>query len=47
MKAAELDKIEQEVAALIDEAVDEARAAPPPPPEYLKSDVYITYEGGL
>ena len=47
MTAAELDKIEQEVAALIDEAVDEARAAPPPPPEYLKSDVYITYEGGL
>ncbi|WP_321390325.1 thiamine pyrophosphate-dependent dehydrogenase E1 component subunit alpha [Emcibacter sp.] len=47
LKASDLDKIEKEVAGLINEAVDEARAAPPPAPETLMTDVYITYEGGL
>ena len=39
----ELDQIDHEVAALIDEAVAEARAAARPGPEDLETDVYVTY----
>lgn len=38
-----LDAVDDEVMALIDEAVAEARAAPPPQPEDVLSDVYISY----
>ena len=40
---ADLDAIEEEVARLIDHAVETARAAAPPPPEALLSDVYVSY----
>ncbi len=40
---ADLDTIEAEVARLIDEAVDEARAAPAPTPAMVLEDVYISY----
>ncbi|MBB4632404.1 thiamine pyrophosphate-dependent dehydrogenase E1 component subunit alpha [Sphingosinicella soli] len=40
---AELDAIDAEVAQLIDEAVSEARAAPPPDPESVAKDVYVDY----
>jgi pyruvate dehydrogenase E1 component alpha subunit len=40
---ADLDAVDKEVAALIDEAVDEARAAPPPDPSEVTEDVYISY----
>jgi acetoin:2,6-dichlorophenolindophenol oxidoreductase subunit alpha len=39
----ELDAIDDEVAALIDEAVAEARAAEPPRPEDVLEDVYASY----
>jgi acetoin:2,6-dichlorophenolindophenol oxidoreductase subunit alpha len=39
----ELDAVDAEVAKLIDEAVDEARAAPDPQPADLLTDVYIKY----
>lgn len=39
----ELDAVDAEVARLIDEAVDEARAAPDPQPADLLTDVYIKY----
>ncbi len=38
-----LDAIDSEIAELIDEAVEEARAAPPPRPEDVLTDVYVTY----
>jgi acetoin:2,6-dichlorophenolindophenol oxidoreductase subunit alpha len=38
-----LDAVESEVAALIDHAVEIARAAPPPDPEVLLRDVYVSY----
>src|SRR4029077_8185778 len=41
--AAELDRVESEVAALIDHAVEGARAAPPPDSEALLRDVYVSY----
>lgn len=40
---AELDAIDSEVLALIDEAVDEAKAAPLPGPAELTTDVYVAY----
>ncbi len=40
----ELDAIDKEVLALIDEAVAEARAAPPTPMEEMETDVYISYQ---
>lgn len=40
---ADLDKVDEEVLALIDEAVDEARAAPRPQPDDVLTDVYISY----
>ena len=43
LDAADLDAMETECAALIDEAVIEARAAPVPTPEMVLEDVYISY----
>jgi acetoin:2,6-dichlorophenolindophenol oxidoreductase subunit alpha len=40
---AALDQIEGEVAALIDRAVELARAAPPPDTDALLTDVYVSY----
>ena len=40
---AELERVESEVAALIDHAVEAARAAPPPDPDTLLRDVYVSY----
>jgi acetoin:2,6-dichlorophenolindophenol oxidoreductase subunit alpha len=40
---AEFDKIDREVAGLIEEAVAEAKAAPLPKPAELLTDVYVTY----
>ncbi len=39
----DIDAVDAEVAALIDEAVDEARASPPPDPANVTTDVYISY----
>ncbi|SFS09501.1 thiamine pyrophosphate-dependent dehydrogenase E1 component subunit alpha [Sphingomonas jatrophae] len=39
----DLDAVDAEVLRLIDEAVDEARAAPVPTPEMVLEDVYISY----
>jgi acetoin:2,6-dichlorophenolindophenol oxidoreductase subunit alpha len=39
----ELDLIDKEVAQLIDQAVEQAKAAPPPGPEDLLTDVYVSY----
>jgi pyruvate dehydrogenase E1 component alpha subunit len=41
--ASELDVIDVEVLALIDQAVTEAKAAPRPTPEQVTDDVYINY----
>jgi TPP-dependent pyruvate/acetoin dehydrogenase alpha subunit len=43
IRAEELAKIDAEVAALIDEKVDAAKAAPVPPREALYTDVYVSY----
>lgn len=43
LEDADLDTVEAEVKQLIDEAVDEARAAPVPTPEMVLEDVYISY----
>ena len=43
LESAELDAIDAEVALLIDEAVAEARAAPPPDPASVAEDVYVDY----
>src|SRR6201991_2824614 len=40
---AQLDQVDGQVAALIDEAVTEAKAAPLPTPEDLLTDVYVKY----
>ena len=37
------DNIDAEIAKLIDQAVDEARQAPPPKPEDVLTDVYVSY----
>lgn len=39
----ELDRIDEEVRQLIDEAVEEAKAAPEPDPDKLLTDVYVSY----
>ncbi|MBA3472601.1 MAG: ABC transporter substrate-binding protein, partial [Rubrobacter sp.] len=39
----DLDKIDEEVKALIDEVVEEAKAAPEPDPDKLLTDVYVSY----
>ncbi len=43
LKASDLDKLDAEVLALIDDAVAEARAAPRPSPDDVLTDVYVTY----
>ena len=43
LRGAELDRVESEVAALINHAVEAARAAPPPDSEALLRDVYVSY----
>jgi len=43
LEAAELDAVDREVLALIDEAVAAARAAPPPTEADLMTDVYVAY----
>ena len=43
LDAVTLDQIDSEVGALIEEAVREARAAPPPAPEDVLEDVYVSY----
>ncbi len=43
IEADQLDRIDREVAQLIDAAVAEAKAAPPPAAEELHTDVYISY----
>ena len=40
---ADLDAVDAEVAALIDQAVDEAKAAPLPTEADLLTDVYVRY----
>ena len=42
LDAADMDAVDGEVQALIDRAVDEARAAPRPTADQLTTDVYIT-----
>jgi pyruvate dehydrogenase E1 component alpha subunit len=44
LEATDLDAIDAEVLTLIDEAVDEAKAAPNPEPEALYRDVYVEYQ---
>jgi pyruvate dehydrogenase E1 component alpha subunit len=39
----QLDAVDREVAALIDESVAEAKAAPKPAPDDLLTDVYVSY----
>ena len=41
--AEELEKIDEEVKALIDDAVEKARAASEPDAEDLETDVYVEY----
>jgi len=43
LDASELDHVESEVAALIDHAVEAARAAAPPDTDALMRDVYVSY----
>ena len=43
LQAADMDAIDTEVLALIDESVKDAIAAPPPAAEELTTDVYISY----
>jgi TPP-dependent pyruvate/acetoin dehydrogenase alpha subunit len=43
IERSELDRIDREVKALIDEAVEEAKAAPEPGTADLLSDVYVSY----
>ena len=43
LDAAELEAVESEVLALIDHAVETARAAPPPDASALLRDVYVSY----
>jgi TPP-dependent pyruvate/acetoin dehydrogenase alpha subunit len=43
LDATALDQVDSEVAALIDHAVELARAAPPPDTDALLRDVYVTY----
>lgn len=43
ISAAEFDKVDAEVARLIDEAVDEAKGAPLPSAKDLLTDVYVAY----
>jgi TPP-dependent pyruvate/acetoin dehydrogenase alpha subunit len=39
----ELDRIDEEIKTLVDESVEEAKAAPEPDPDKLLTDVYVSY----
>jgi pyruvate dehydrogenase E1 component alpha subunit len=43
IEEAELDKIDEEVATLIEESVKKAKEAPEPSPDKLLTDVYVSY----
>jgi len=43
VELSDLDEIDNEVMALIDEAVDEARKSPVPLAEDVLTDVYVAY----
>lgn len=43
LEPGELDQIDEDVAALIDDAVEKALAAPQPDPKELLTDVYVSY----
>ena len=43
VEEAELNKIDEEVATLIDESVKKAKEAPDPEPDKLLTDVYVSY----
>jgi acetoin:2,6-dichlorophenolindophenol oxidoreductase subunit alpha len=43
LESAALDRVDAEVARLIEEAIAEARSAPPPRPEEALEDVYVEY----
>lgn len=43
LEAHEMDQIDEQVLALIDEAVEAAKVAPHPKPEDLLTDVYVSY----
>ncbi len=43
VEESELDKIDEEVKNVIDEAVKEAKEAPEPSPDRLLADVYVSY----
>lgn len=43
LEAVDLDEVDDEVAALIEAATVEAKAAPPPDPAHVDEDVYVTY----
>ena len=43
LDGADLDKVDEEVLTLIEEAVEEARAAPRPTPDDVHKNVYISY----
>ena len=43
LDGSELDRVESEVAALMDRAIETARAAAPPPDSALLTDVYVSY----
>ncbi|MFK7995250.1 MAG: thiamine pyrophosphate-dependent dehydrogenase E1 component subunit alpha [Granulosicoccus sp.] len=43
LEDADMDKVDKEVASLIDDVVKESEKAVPPPPEKLTTDVYVSY----
>ncbi len=43
IEVGELDTIDEEVVALIDSAISEAKAAPRPTPDQVTTDVYVNY----
>src|SRR4051794_8263674 len=43
VEQSDLDEIDSAIARLVDEAVDEAKAAPDPSPEDVLTDVYVAY----
>ena len=43
LESEQLDAVDAETNSYMDEAVDEARAAPAPGPEDLLTDVYVNY----
>ncbi|NQV22672.1 MAG: ABC transporter substrate-binding protein, partial [Rhodospirillales bacterium] len=43
LEGAQMDQIDAEVTAIIDQAVIDAKASPPPGPADLLTDVYVSY----